>query len=174
MPPKYTAIVDALGRSLTPQEMDAINALAVAEWTGWLDGQFEIPYKTALARIRALVPKPLPDVPSEAVLTSCFGLKTADARRLRREFWDDRTKRLAMLKQSVQKVKLTYTTGGSTFEVVEVADYLVDDLEEKEEKARHTLGTNFVPLIRKSPRPGPGAYDWAIEQAVRATILALL
>jgi len=174
MPPRYGAIVDALGRPLKADEITAINALAVSEWTDWLDGARELPYRVALSRVRALVPQVLPDVPSEAVLTSCFGLKAGDARKLRKEFWDDRAKRLSFLKQAVKSVKLTYSAAGVTYEVVEVADYLVADLEEKEEKARQILGTAFVPLIKKSARPAPGAYDWAIEKKVRATILTLL
>jgi hypothetical protein len=171
--PSFGALEEALGRSLTATEMDKVKALAVQDWTGWLDGAEVLPYEVALARMRMLVPGLLPDVPTEAVLTACFGLNAALARKLRREFIGERPRRLQLLKNAL-KGKDTEQRGGLDYVIVEIPDYLSADLDERAEKAAQQMQASFVSPTKRYPRPRPGFYDWAIEKDTLAKIKTLL
>jgi hypothetical protein len=169
----FVALEEALGRVLTAAEIDRVKTLASEDWMNWLDKGERLPYGVALARMRMLVPEILPDVPSEAVLTACFGLGQSEARRLRREFIGDRARRLDLLKKAL-KTKDTEERGGLDYAVVEVPDYLSADLEERAEKAAKEMGGDFISPTKRYPRPRPGFYNWAIEKNALATIKKLL
>jgi len=169
----FVALEEALGRSLTSAEIDKVKNIAAEDWTNWLDNSEALPYEVALARMRMLVPGILPDVPSEAVLTACFGLNANLARKLRREFIGDRARRLDLLKKAL-KTKDTEERSGLEYAIVEVPDYLSADLEERAEKAAQQMGNSFVSPAKRYPRPRPGLFTWAIEKQTLGVIKTLL
>lgn len=169
----FVALEEALGRELSAAEVDQVKALAAKDWSNWLDKGEAVPYDIALTRMRMLVPSLLPDVPTEAVLTACFALGPNLARRLRREFIGDRARRLDLLKRAL-KAKDREEKGGLEYAIVEVADYLSADLDERAEKASQDMGGDFVSPVKRTTRPRPGFYTWAIETNTLAAIRKLL
>jgi len=175
---KRNALEQAVGSDLAPDWEKRVDALAVEEWRDWLGGE-EVPYDIAILRLRALLQESLlPDVPTEAVLNTCFGLTQTQAKKARKEILTDVGRRYAKLKKALQSpVKETAKFVGRKVHRYAIEDFLEQDLLERSEKVEADFKRQRLPYqapekVRGHPRAG---WDfWDIESRLVGGLLRIL
>jgi hypothetical protein len=176
--PKRNALEQAVGPGLVAGWEKRIEALAIRDWQSWLEGD-EVPYEVAILRLRALLDEGLlPDVPTEAVLNTCFGLSAAHSKKARKEILTDIGRRYSKLKKSLQNpVKQTSMFVTRKVHRYEIEDFLEADLLERSEKVEADFKRQRLPYkapekVRGHPRAG---WDfWDIESRLVGGLLKIL
>ncbi len=175
---KRNALEQAVGPALASDWAKRVDELATRDWHSWLEGE-DVPYEVALKRLRLLLDDGVPDVPTEAVLNTCFGLSPAHSKRARKEILlADTPRRYRKLKTALQHpAKEIEKFLGRKAHRYEVEDYLEPDLLERSEKVEADFKRQRLPYkapekVRGHPRPG---WDyWDIESRLVSGLLAIL
>jgi len=176
---KRNALEQAVGPALATDWEKRVDALATRDWRAWLEGE-DVPYEIALRRLRLLLDDGvLPEVPTEAVFNTCFGLSAAHSKKARKEILlVDTARRYRKLKKALQSpVKETEKFLNRKVHRYEIEDFLEADLLERSEKVEADFKRQRLPYkapdkIRGHPRPG---WDyWDVESRLVGGLLAIL
>jgi hypothetical protein len=176
---KRNALEQAVGPVLANDWQKRVDDLAIRDWGAWLEGE-DVPYEVALNRLRLLLEDGvLPEVPTEAVFNTCFGLSASLSKKARKEILLlDTPRRYRKLKKALQSpVKETEKFLGRKVHRYEIEDFLEADLNERSEKVEADFKRQRLPYkapekVRGHPRPG---WDyWDVESRLVGGLLVIL